>query len=171
MLQLDESMEIKFDKELVFGSNAEDYDDGKIGFNRPLKLLYLVHKDTENDIFYVCALNFKTGELILSSTNRPNIVQQLRTPMIKRPMNVLHAYRNFGIMYNLMLRIIQRWHMRIPEIAFIATNPSIMKMIERNFRNGAFKMLFKRYRYTVIDYAEQGEDFVYYRLGKTTKKE
>lgn len=171
MMRLDESMEVKFDKDLECGSNADDFNDGQIGFNRPLKMLYLVHKDTENNVFYVCAYSWKTNELLLTSTTRSNIEQQLRTPMLKRPINVLHAYRQFRIMYNLIIRIIKRWHVRIPEVIFIAQNPSIMKMIERNFRNGAFRMLFKLYRYTVIDYAEQGEDFVYYRLGKVTKKE
>lgn len=165
-LQLDESLEIKYNEELVVGTNEEDFDDGKIKIFRPLTMLYLVHKDTESGLFYVCGLNYRTGEMLLTTTRNKNIQTQLRNPMLRRPMNVIHAYKKFNIMFNMIYRIISKYYMRIPRVMFVANNVTIMKMIERNFRNGTFKMLFQRYRYTVTDYAESSDDYIYYLLQK-----
>ena len=165
-LQLDESLAIKYDEELVFGSNQDDFNDGKIGIFRPLTMMYLVYKEPDTKLFYICALNYKTGELLLTTTRNGNIQSQLRNPMLRRPINVIHAYKKFNIMYNLIARIIKKFYMRIPRVMFIANNVTIMKMIERNFRNGTFRMLFQRYQYTVTDFAEKGDDYVYYLLQK-----
>lgn len=162
------SIQILNDEDFVFGTNPKDYDDGKIKYLSSKKVLYLVAK--RGDINFICGINFRTGMVLFSSTKVENVEPLLRAPrQLFRPLNQLNAYKNFDICFNMLMRILKRYHMRIPSIVFAATIPAVNRLIERKFKIGMFKMLFKRYRYVVTEFAKEYDGVIMYQLEKAKK--
>lgn len=160
---------VQNDKNLVYGTNMADYDDKRVKYLGSKKSLYLVSK--QGTLYVICSVNITTGVVTLSTTKDANAESQIRNPiLLSKPLNIQTAYKYFDVCFLMLSKILKQYYTRLPTLVFTATNTVVKTQLERRFKMGNFKALFRRYRYIVSDYAKEHNGVFLYQLSNSRTK-
>lgn len=165
MENINESFNLKINDEIVYGTNAPEFNDGRIKLTQFERTIYACSRIDEDNIMVV-GISIVTGNVTTSITKNDNIETQMRSGLLLRKMNTISALRNFDVAFNLINIILKKYHMRIGSLKFIARDNLSIALIERIFRIGVFRTVMSKFRYKLDQFGEEENKSLIYVLKK-----
>lgn len=163
-----ESFALKVIDDLVFGTNAPEFNDGVLKLLQHKRTIYTVSKMDKD--FMVVGVSLTTGRVTVSLTNAPNIESQIRSGIIYKRINVIRALKNFNVAFNMLNTIIHHYKNKIPKLVFVVKDEVSMRLTERIFKIGVFRTVMRKYQYRPTHFAEKvGDDTLIYVLDRKPK--
>lgn len=165
MENISEALSLKLVDGFVFGTNAPDYNDGKIKLTQFQKTFYTCSRIDDNSI-YVVGVSMITGKVTTSISAIDNVESQFRSGYLDRKAQYIPALRDFNTGLNLLVCILSKYHVRIPQLVFVGRDNISINTIERIFRMGVFRTVMSKYRYKLDQFGVENNQSMLYVLKK-----
>lgn len=140
---LESTMTVKLDDEILFGVN-EECNDKTIGYSSLKKSFYTLAK--VDDYYVLVAVSLRTGNVVITSfRGQPQTV--MRSNQIFREINMLNAFKNLNLVFNMLYEIIEQKKVKIKHLNFLSPSDRTTRFIKRLFISAPFKMMILRFMF------------------------
>jgi len=133
-------------KKVPYGSDTNQYTDGKIGLHSSTRSYYAVAPVTEKG-FIAVAISRETGELSFTYSENAYIGRMLHVAASFRRANIREALGYMPVILFLIQQILKQYHPRIPAVILTADFNILNRMIMFLVRSPQFRTLLKRHRF------------------------
>jgi len=135
--------------EASYGSNDQEYNDGKVKYIPNKRAFGLVSK-IEDDLFIMVVL-YLDGKLLITTTSNPDVFQLFNssTAQFLNPVNINKAFNYSEVVFDMIKTIISKFYNRIDLLSFFAPDQSILIKMEKYLKKPEIKnyLVVKRFEY------------------------
>lgn len=138
-------------KEYAFGSNKDDFNDGKISYNSVKKALYLV-TPIGPELNLIC-IQYYNGNCVFTTTKSQDVDKVISGSIhtLLRQDSITKALNDIDLASDMLKQVMRKYHNRLPIIRFATFDETNARKMRLALNKPMFKALLKRYRYTFIE--------------------
>lgn len=117
--------------EASYGSNADDFSDGKVQYI-PEKRAFALASKVSNDLFLVVLL-YTDGRVLMSTTKAPDVFNIVvgSIEQIMNPINVNTAYKHYDQLEKMLKAIVDKFYSRLDRLQFISVDSSDLEKLNK----------------------------------------
>lgn len=143
--------------EASFGSNEQEYNDGKVKYI-PNKRAFVLVSKVSDDLFVMVVL-YLDGKVLITSTSNPDVFQLFNssTAQFLNPINMNNAFKHSEDIFEMIKTIISKFYNRIDTLSFFAPDKSVLIKLEKYLKLPEIKNYLATKRFEFVEQTNENK--------------